>query len=217
MKSQRWLWSYILVVGMVVTLSAQTSNPTFEVASIKKWIPGPPSGLGFRQADGAFDRDRITVAGLVEFAFELPDYRVVGGQDWIRRDNFEVRARGDKAASLPLIRLMVQALLRERFMLRSHFEQREMASYTLSMARPDGRLGAGLKQAADATCRSEISRPRNVPSGAMQTTGCGPLSNLATRWVAGLLRSPVVDRTGLTGTYEWSFFHSRDAAGRSRR
>jgi hypothetical protein len=41
MRSQRWLRSSVVLAGMVVTLSAQTSKPTFEVASIRRNLSGP--------------------------------------------------------------------------------------------------------------------------------------------------------------------------------
>jgi hypothetical protein len=93
--------------------------PAFDVASIRKWTPGGgASSAPFRHANGAFDRPRNTVASLVEFAFDVQSYQVIGGPDWVRRDLFAVHARTAETASLAQIRLMVQSLLAERFGLR---------------------------------------------------------------------------------------------------
>jgi uncharacterized protein (TIGR03435 family) len=209
MKSLWWFWLSVVAVNMIVALPAQAPKPSFDVASIKKWVAGPPSaGVGFRQADGAFDRSRTSVASLIEFAFDVPAFQVLGGPDWVRRDNFEVHARGDKAASLADMRLMVQSLLRDRFSLRSRIERREMPSYALSLARPDGRLGSGLRPASDPSCKTQV-KPPTAPDGAVGNSGCGSIERLATL-TSTLLAAPVIDRTGLSGAYEWSYYFSRE-------
>jgi uncharacterized protein (TIGR03435 family) len=211
MTRQSFVSLSLLAVGTTAVLVAQTPTPSFDVASVKKFGPGSVrGGVPSRQADGAFDRSWTTVPALIEFAFEIPEYQVIGGPDWLRKSSFEVHARGDKTASLAQIRLMVQSLLRERFMLRTHTEQREMPTYALSVARADGRLGPGLRAASDPTCSKEVRPPQGVPDGAMTARGCSTISKLTTTFLALLMRAPVVDKTGLAGPYEWSFYHSRE-------
>ena len=191
-------------------LVAQTPRPTFEVASIRQWIPGPDiqGGANSLQVNGQFDRSRTTVQSLIQFAFDLQPYQVVGGPEWIRRTNFAVHARGDRSASLPQLRAMVQALLEDRFKLTARSERREMRTYVLTLARPDRRLGAGLKPAANGKCQNVVL-PANRPPGAIGASGCGPLSGL-TMLLSNALASPVVDKTGLNGVYGYAFYHSRE-------
>jgi len=52
---------------------------------------------------------------------------------------------------------MVRALLRDRFSLVMHQEQREMPLYTLVLARADGRLGPQLKKNDD-DCKAMVAK-----------------------------------------------------------
>ena len=44
---------------------------------------------------------------------------------------------------------MMRALLADRFKLQSHTEQREMPNYAMRLAKPDGRLGDGIRKSSD--------------------------------------------------------------------
>lgn len=216
MRSRSILALIAMVAAGVATnqaslvLGAQTPRPTFEVASVRPWVPGSEvkGGANSLEANGQFDRSRTTVEDLIRFAFDLRPYQVVGGPEWIRRTNFAVHARGDKNASVPQLRPMVQALLEDRFKLKAHSEKREMRTYVLTLARPDRRFGAGLKPVTDGKCQNVVS-PANRPQGSIGASGCGPLSGLTTL-LSGALASPVVDKTGLEGMYVYAFYHSRE-------
>ena len=60
---------------------------------------------------------------------------------------------------------MLQALLEERFGLRTHAEPRQMTHYVLQVARPDGRLGAQLVKNTN-ECTSPLMKLSGVPPGA---------------------------------------------------
>jgi uncharacterized protein (TIGR03435 family) len=123
----------VAVVGGVAVLSAQDSAeqsaPAFEVASVKpRTLPGPatitqPQGA---RPGGAFEMVNSTVARLVMYAYDLRDYQVAGGPNWVRAERFDVVARAGRDASTGEIRRMLQSLLAERFKLVVRKEQREM-------------------------------------------------------------------------------------------
>jgi hypothetical protein len=54
MKSQRWLWSSVVLAGMAVTLSAQAPKPTFDVASVRGNLSGPSLPTLNVRAGGSF-------------------------------------------------------------------------------------------------------------------------------------------------------------------
>jgi Protein of unknown function (DUF3738) len=94
-------WLSLVVVGMAVTVSAQTPKPTFEVASVKKqpaFIPPsmtPDSSVAFRRLNA-------TLASLVRFGYNVRDFQLIGGPDWIRKDLFEINARSGRQLGLKL-------------------------------------------------------------------------------------------------------------------
>jgi uncharacterized protein (TIGR03435 family) len=190
-------------------LVAQEPKPRFEVASVKRQPafvpPTPPSGQPPSRM--AFRRYNATLLSLVRFAYDLLDTQVAGGPEWIREDLFEINAKAAADVSTEQMRLMVQALLEERFALVAHTEQREMRSYTLALARSDGRLGTNLRRCEDPN-NPPPSKPVRLPTGGRPFGGrCEPISTVALA-ASGMMSAPVADKTGLTGLWSYSFIYA---------
>lgn len=218
---------HCLIVSVSVlgaSLSAQEPRPAFEVTSVKKVDQAPAFGAGQNtQEGGLFRRAGTTLQSLIQTAYELRDFQVIGGPDWMRSDLFEITARAG-AGDVPMsdMRLMLQSLLAERFRLIARREQREMRFFAMMPARADGRLGPYLHQVKDRVdCTSarrsqlEAGRPKPVTGFAM-VSFCGDLSNLA----SGASRSvemPIFDRTGLTGMWMADVYFAPEPVGSSVR
>jgi uncharacterized protein (TIGR03435 family) len=116
----------------------------------------------------------------------------------------------------PMI-LAVRAMLEDRFALSVHRETREMDSYALVMARPDGTPGPALKPTTQdcerlmAAVRAGSPPPSQPESGVrcgVRTTngrvlfGGSPMS-MFTSGLSGQVGRIVVDRTGLTGGWDF--------------
>jgi uncharacterized protein (TIGR03435 family) len=200
---------------------------TFDVASIKRTPPIPPNPFGFPVAPsirlepgGRFTASRATLRDLLRFAYELETFLIQGGPEWMASDRFEVVARAASPdAEAPAIRAMVRTLLAERFTLRTHIESRELPVFNLVMARNDGRPGPALKPST-IECASVRARRGPAPAaprdasqrsceiafdmnGGIMTVGLEGAS--IAELLRGLVtetRRPVVDRTGLAGTFD---------------
>jgi uncharacterized protein (TIGR03435 family) len=150
----------------------------------------------------------------------------VGGPAWLDSERYEIQAKTNGNPSADTLRLMLQALLADRFKLRVHMEKRESPAYLLVHARTDGRLGPQLKPGT-VNCsdyRGDLPPPDSVAPPAPRVE-CG--FRIVTRFAAGagmqILQSGkgvtmaqlaaqlsssspvgrmVVDRTGLAGTYD---------------
>lgn len=109
-------------------------------------------------------------------------------------------------------RMMLRTLLTERFTLAFHRETREVPIYALVVARADGKLGPQLLPSTLAEC-AERTPPNNTGSAPIPCGGgFARVGDLAGRAVAfpvlaanlsNAADRPVVDRTGLTGTFDW--------------
>lgn len=218
MTLPRMLRSAIAVAMLMTSAAAQPSKPAFEVASIRKRVdtqPGPSMVVRGAPApqSALFTRSGTSVASLVQFAFDLQLYQLAGGPDWIRTERFDISARSADVPTAPQLRLMVQSLLEDRFRLTAHREQRQMPIYSLVLAREDGRLGPGLRKSAAEDCMAPntVPRPSNVPSGASTVTGCGSMSAFALG-AARNVAAPVVDKTGLTGSWDYGYYFADDGS-----
>jgi uncharacterized protein (TIGR03435 family) len=200
-----------LVAGGVVALTAQSSEPGFDVVSIKRNVSGAfPVGPEARRG-GSFVAISTTLENVVRFAYDLPGYRVAGGPDWVRSAKFDIEARAARDLSADQIKTLVQAMLKDRFQLVSRLERREGTVYTLWPARDDKRLGPNLRPAA-AGCAAPTGpgakmEERRTPNGGVATKRTCATMAVLTSILADSLQAPVEDKTSLMGVwdYELSF------------
>jgi len=197
--------------AVVPALEAQQTRPAFEVASIKR-LSGPPRGItaipfgSGPRPGGILDLRNTTVARLIMYAYDVANYQVDGGPEWSRVDRFDVSGRAGGEVPVATLRLMVQSLLADRFGLRVHEIQRDMPVYAMVLARAD-QLGPNLKKNDD-DCKTKVEMP-NVPDSspsAIRSSGCGPLSSMLAS-ASAQMNAPVVDKTGLTGNYQLSYYY----------
>jgi uncharacterized protein (TIGR03435 family) len=197
----------LALIGPLVTLAQVTAPAQFEVASVKL-IPGP---VGFHNtilnmAHGSVHLDYAALRQITGLAYGIQRVRVVGGPEWMDSDLYRVEAKAENSdISREQVQAMLQALLQERFKLAVHHETRQLPVYTLVVDKG----GSKLRES------KEPGRPL-VSMGAPETGQFGgrPLvfhnMSLAglVNTVANVLGTPVIDQTGLKGSYdftlEWS-------------
>src|SRR5579862_488312 len=148
---------------------------------------------------------------------------------WVSKEQFVIQAKAaDGNPTKDQMRLMMQSLLAERCKLVAHFERRELATLALVLSKP-GKLGAGLRHHSEGLpCDAKWAAPAapgspSTPPGAFMQT-CEsfgaiagpnrsvilgarsiPLNQLAA--YLGILHDfgrPVLDDTGLDGTFDFS-------------
>jgi uncharacterized protein (TIGR03435 family) len=181
-----------------------------------------------------FTTTNAPLASIITYAFRLRDDQVIALPAWTRTERFDIVAKYPDGPPNPQqVPLMVQALLADRFELKTHPETREAAMYALVLARRDGRLGPRLvpmtidcaaylaqKQAVGetVTARAVGDAPRCAPmivSNRFVKASVKPISSL-TFAIARQVGRTVIDRTGLTGNFdfnmEWSLERSETGA-----
>ena len=207
----------IVILAAAVNVAAQEALPAFEVASIKPRT-GEPAGNSSSSPD-RFNNSDATLAALIQYAFDVEDFQVIGGPDWVRSHRFDVSAKAPGERSQDEMRLMVRRLLEERFSLMTHDETRRMPMYALVKSGDDGRLGVGLRP-SNVDCLSLLWRAGGTPPRAANDPlpAClwrmGITPTTATMLVDGapipqfakllqrLVKRVVADRTGLSGFFD---------------
>jgi bla regulator protein blaR1 len=206
--------------------SAPAGQPTFEVASVKSHgsIPGERR-LAF-MPNGRFLADNVPLRSLIATAYgdprPLPGYRIIGGPGWLESEAFDIEAKAaDSFANAPAAfadtgRLMLRALLAERFDLVVRQERRAIPVYALTLARRDGRTGPALRAAAGEDCvpapppgqpPTRIDLP---PCGVARGMGPGKLAGYSATFdqIARILElgtdRPVTNRIAQTGTFTFA-------------
>src|SRR5277367_4590095 len=124
----------VRMAGVILAAGiACAQNPLkFEVASIKPSNSADRRLLFDVQPGGRFTVANCTVKRLIQEAYGIKDFQVLGGPSWIGADLFDITAKAEgPATNLDQIKLMLQSLLAERFQLVMRHDTRDMPVYAL--------------------------------------------------------------------------------------
>ena len=201
------------------------ARPEFEVASVKKSAPAVAGQVNIGvHIDGAMVRySTLPMRSYIRMAYRVSDYQVLG-PDWLATENFDIAAKLPEGATRAQLPEMIQSLLAERFKLVLHRDKKEFPVYALVVAKNGPKLKESPPDSspgANTTVDVNVTAGRGggvIDMGNGSTIGYGrdrleakkvTLSALAVA-VERLLDRPVVDMTGIAGTYDFSLEYSWD-------
>lgn len=210
---------YVGIVGIVLSactawaqvLDGKGAPIAFEAISVKEsqGVRVPIQWQGARLV-----MSEIPLQTLLILAYGVPFHELATLPEWIRSERYEINAVASRAPDASEERLFIRALVEERFGVRTRTEMQEQPMYSLVVARPDRRLGTGLRTAS-VDCMALLRS-----NGAQTQTDGGPDCSMVISPVAGeyrrrgvpialltdalvtFLRRPVVDETALEGTFD---------------
>jgi uncharacterized protein (TIGR03435 family) len=214
----KWVFTTVLLIVIVFPLRAgaiplfwplQSPQLSFEVASIKPGTPGDRGGkFATMQGGHQFVVRNYRVKDLVAFAYNLPPRLISGGPAWADADVYNILAGtpGEARPNLDEQMAMVRSLLDDRFLFRYHREQRELPVYELTVAKNGPKL---TPTAAPPNTQPQFVS-RAFPGSHVQLPGRNvTMTEFASELGRGILDRPVIDRTSLTGKYdfdlEWEY------------
>ncbi len=186
--------------------------------------PGPQFGL----SGGLLTARNMLLLQYVVFAYKPTSYQIQilrqGMPAWTRDAHYDIVAKAPGNPTKDEMRAMMRALLEERFGMRVHHESRETNIFALVLARP-GKLGQKLvpHAADDPDCKKKPlpvtqagGYPHECGTGAMIAsstaglTAAGGQKVVMDEFVLGLtnpsegIDRPVLNRTGLSGAYDFA-------------
>ena len=230
----------LFLLGVVMSWQLQAQDRAvpadatlmFDVASVK------PNNGGDRRVSVVSESDRFTMTNvpaqlMLVIAYQLQPYQIVGAPSWLQSEHYDLIAKapdgqpaasGDTAGPGPL-QFMLRNMLADRFKLKVHTETREMPIYALVRSRDDGKLGPKLQPSTVECGAAGRGRGAASPSGGLSLENLPSCSILATAGSVGGTGLPltqlasnlsqrvgrtVVDRTGLTGRYDFLLEYTPD-------
>jgi uncharacterized protein (TIGR03435 family) len=236
MKSVGLVACLAVTLGLASPLAGQTpAGPAFEVVSIKPSNPAAP-GPNLPPVGGRLTLSSAPLRRLIQIAYELSDFQIVGGPDWQTSRLFDIQAKtADPVVGLHAMIPMLKALLADRFQLKVHTETREMPIYALVVARQDGQPGPTVVPSTTdcSTSERDLAEASARDPGALATLQAGPgvpcaimpvpaqaaggmtmRANAASmavlaRMLTASTGRKVEDRTGLSGVYDWEMTFDR--------
>jgi uncharacterized protein (TIGR03435 family) len=198
---------------------------TFDVAVIRL---APPPDANFHVSvsspphSSRFEATNLPIKALVQIAYGF-DAPVVGAPDWLANTFYDINARSDEAADARLAKLTdnevrlekrhaIRVLLAERLGLKTHLETRNSSIYNLVLAKGWIKMQAVPLSPAGET--PTMPPPTNIQTHGSQHGLEFVGTNSSMRAICGVLSSmveaPVVDKTGLTGIYNYTLQFGRD-------
>lgn len=177
--------------------------PSFDVASVKVSELNGMGGEGSRKANlraepGSLSMRNLTFKSCVSWAYRLKDYQVTG-PGWIDSERYDIVAKAAAPVKDDGLRKMLQTLLAERFKLACHRETRELPVYVLTVAK------GGLKMKPSEGPGESSFQPVKGPNRLAVSLGHTSVAQFADLLSSGPLQGqPVLDETGLDGTYDFT-------------
>jgi uncharacterized protein (TIGR03435 family) len=214
-----------MLLSALAAFAQSGPQPRFEAASIKVNKSGEAGGR-FGGRPEQIVVTNYTLRDIIRNAYGLQRYQIVGGPDWQAQDRFDITAKAPEGTPQSQLLGMVQTLLADRFALRTHRETRDLPVYALVLARSDRRLGPKMQPARFdcAALAAARSRGENPPPAqpAGERPACGAQANPGrllvggyaipdfARNLSGFAGRPIVDRTGLTGAFDFELLWTPD-------
>ena len=205
--AMRMKWA--VVVGAVLMAPAAGGQAGFEVATVKATEPGVRDGRFIKmEGTNRFVARNYTVKLLIAAAYELNSKMISGGPGWVDAQHFDVAAvtPGELRPTHGQQMEMLQGLLVERFGLKFHREAKEFAIYALEPGKGGVKLQATTHAQEPVVVGPAVVYPDKVVLPGRNAT-VGDLASLLQR---AILDRPVVDRTGLTGGYDFELTWAPD-------
>lgn len=186
-----------------VKRSVGDAHASFAVAAIKLHNPDLPGG-GFTADGERFTIRNETVAKMMYFAYSIHPRQLVNAPEGMLHDAYDIVGMADTEGE-PNLRQqqeMIQKLLAERFGLKFHREQRELPVYAIEVAKG----GPKLKTTVDPDARPDWTIDfRGSERTYAYTNASIGVFILGEQFV---MDRPMVDRTGLTGHYDFYLRYS---------
>jgi uncharacterized protein (TIGR03435 family) len=194
-----------LGAALLVCAAAFSQTPVFEVATVKAAARG--GGGGITTDPGRLSARNVSLKELMVDAYQVQYSQILGGPEWLGSDMFDVEAKSEQPVGRNQLRLMLRALLNDRFKLSVHTDKKEMGVYTLRVMKGGSKLHS-VEDAPAAPAKSgpgvwrfrgELSRFAGVL--AVQLTIPMSMDPTAPSRATGPV-VPVLDQTGLAGVYD---------------
>jgi uncharacterized protein (TIGR03435 family) len=200
---------------------------TFDVATVRESAPNQGNGVRVGVVSPPhsckFSATNFPAKALLQFAFGYGT-PVLGGPDWLNDHYFTVEGRCDHSADDQLAKLtddqarlekqhMMQAFLADRFHLKAHPENKESSVYRMTIAKGGSKLHETKVDSDDPSHPTPANTGVDVQAhggaqGLQFVVHAGSMKSLAAM-ITTQTETPIVDNTGLTGYYDFTFQFGR--------
>ena len=197
----------LLLASSPLCLFAQSA---FEVASIRPAGPGARGGGIEITPGGRFSATNVSLRALLKFGYGIRDFQIAQPPNWFDSQRYDVLAKAEPAANEDRMKIMVQSLLVERFDLKFHRESKEMPAYVLTVSKSGPKIQPDMSGETGRVSRKGAGVVAGAKASMAQLAEA--LSDVALNG-RYILDRPVLDRTGLSGVYDFVLSWTPEPSG----
>lgn len=204
--------SFSLIGALAYAISAAQSPPTqpsFEVASIKPTKSASPRVVLGTLPGGRFTAKNVTLKMLIRTAYSVQEFQISDIPRELDSARYDIDAEPGEESRKSVdalqhaqTKLMIQALLADRFKLRLHTETRELPMYGLVVAKNGPRLSE--TSATTTTEAPKQAQFKGIRIGSGELDGHDAQTAQLANVLSIQLARTVVDKTGLAKTYDFT-------------
>jgi uncharacterized protein (TIGR03435 family) len=178
-------------VGHAQSAAAPAAPQAFEVASVK---PSPPRSVqkGMSGSPSEIRWRGFSLKDYIFLAYGVKDYSF-SGPSWLEAAAFDIDAKLPAGSQSSLFPAMLQTLLAERFKLAVHRESRAVNGFVLVV----DKKGLKIQPFEPGTASRVTTYPTHLVAKSASMTQFADM-------LSSHLGSPVKDRTGLPGVYNFT-------------
>jgi uncharacterized protein (TIGR03435 family) len=190
------------------SLGAQTPTPrpkfeAFDVATIKATDMNTERGRFITmKGPHRWIAQAYTLKLMIAAAYELNPRTISGGLPWVESDHYDIEAitPSDVQPNHDEQMAMLRKLLTDRFSLTFHREPKDFSIYELQIAKGGPKLTPSTAPADDPPKLISTVYPQKIELPAHNAT----MRDFVSMMQRAMLDRPVVDKTGLTGRYDFN-------------
>jgi len=194
-----------LMLGVPVCVLAQqaanVSAPKLEVATIKPSAPDEHArSVGWEGRK--FTAHYSTMSQVMQFAYGVQAKQILGAPAWFDATTYDVDVQADVAEpTREQWKVVLQQMLSERLQLKVHPEQKVMPAYVLTVDKDGPKLKPPMDEEGMESFGVRIARgPHEL---VIVRSIRGSMGELASELQRVEMDRPVVDKTGLTGRFNF--------------
>lgn len=227
--------AFALVLANALQCNAQAQSQAsdatvtkfeYEVVSIKPIAPGQdPSGFGATYSPEGLNAKGVSMWWLLPAAYGVQRNEVSQAPEWFNSVRFNVEAKMSSATADEMQKLnpnqlrlarqhMLQAVLVDRFRLTLHRETRDLPAYFLVIAKNGPKLQEAKPGYVGPNDMPDLAGDRAIDIAFItkggQFTGQAVSIKTLVDTLSREVGRPVLDKTGLTGKYDFTFRFARD-------
>jgi uncharacterized protein (TIGR03435 family) len=195
----------LTVLPLVALLLAAAPPAAFEAASVRPAVAGASGYEGTSRSKVEYTSSRLTMSNVdlidcVKWAYDAREDQISGGNG-LGGERYEILAKSAAPVPVSQLRIMLQALLAERFKLKVRRETKLLPVYELTVARRGVKLPAAKAADEVSPHHSAESLPR-VDDGSFVFSETSMAEFAQKLSMLHGVERPVLDRTGIQGFYD---------------